>query len=80
MDILNETYAAPLSTRCLLCDEQIPIGYTDNAIQVCKRCKKAWLKMRDVIEKSPKYATGVHINHVGRETIAKTPNYTEDKN
>lgn len=67
-----------LKANCLLCNEDMMVSLTDNHIQVCERCKQAWSKMRDIIENSPKYATGVHINHVGRETIAKTPNYTEE--
>lgn len=67
-------------TNCILCNEEMSVSLHDNGVKVCERCKKAWLKMRNIIENSPKYATGVHINHVSRETIAKTPNYTEDKN
>ena len=65
-------------TRCWLCEKEFEVsGY--ETVKICNRCRKAWSKMRNIIENLPKYATGVHINHVGRETIAKTPNYTEDK-
>lgn len=89
MDILNdliyqkgEAFVASgcmYVTNCILCNEEVPVSLHDNSVKVCERCKQAWSKMRNIIENSPKYATGAHITHVGRETIAKTPKYTEDK-
>lgn len=85
MDILNdliyqkgEAFVASdcmYVTNCILCNENISVSLHDRAVQVCERCKNAWIKMRNIIEKSEQETTDDREKRIKEilEKLEQTP-------
>ena len=44
------TETGTFATPCLICGESIPVSMLDNHSKICKKCKKAILKLRKMLE------------------------------
>lgn len=44
---IDTTTIFELETRCLICEESIPMKHTSDAPKICKKCKEAVMKVRE---------------------------------
>ena len=65
-------------TNCIFCNEDIPVSLHDRSVQVCERCKNAWIKMRDIIEKSEQETTDDREKRI-KEVLEKLEQTAEGK-
>jgi hypothetical protein len=84
MDILNDLIyqgepfvvsGCMYVTNCILCNEEVSVSLHDRSVQVCERCKNAWIKMRDIIENSEQKTTDDREKRIKEvlEKLEQTP-------